>query len=481
MKRYLFLITILSVIFFISDTALCAYHFVRPGPNGGYYGREDGTDWDNAYDGFPSSLIRGDTYYIAGGVYDMNSYEFDDAESGTNRIIIKKANATDCSGIAGWNSSFASTVAEFYNSSEPTYNRALYLKKGYYTFDGVTGSGQSGYGFKVRIPSDVADRNRLFLVDMAQAEADDCIFKYIEFQGYTLTRAKQDQLNDQAFIFKISSSSDSGTIQYCYIHDFTQGIYISGDAADSWIIEHNYIENCWGGGPSSSHAETINLIDSDNHIIRYNTFYDDPAAGSITGQIVVHGQLMQGYGSVDGVEIYDNVFINHPGGLWLGTASSACSVEMNNWKVYNNTIVDGVSKIYVPQRTGCTGAYSDQNGTWPASGYEVINNLFYGGSGDPTETGVIYDHNYYNNMAHESAIPDNAINSVISTESVSTLFQDYASKDFRLGNSSQAIDVGTDLDEPYNRDIVGMPRSKGSTTDIGAYELFPAPSVKIAP
>jgi hypothetical protein len=52
-----------------------------------------GQDWGNACDDLPSNLIRGATYYIADGSY--SSYTFDDAESGSEYIYIKKATLWD--------------------------------------------------------------------------------------------------------------------------------------------------------------------------------------------------------------------------------------------------------------------------------------------------------------------------------------------------------------------------------------------------
>ena len=58
-----------------SSQVIAANHYIRDGGNG------NGTDWNNAWDDLPSSLTRGDTYYVADGTY--GAYQFNDAASGS--------------------------------------------------------------------------------------------------------------------------------------------------------------------------------------------------------------------------------------------------------------------------------------------------------------------------------------------------------------------------------------------------------------
>jgi hypothetical protein len=484
MRRVL-IILLLFLLFVISDIAFAANHFIRPGPNGGNYGREDGSDWNNAFDGFPETMIRGDTYYIAGGDYDMGKYGaannetyiFDDPEDGNTYIYIKKASVD---GIAdqtpGWNPDFANNQAVIHNSTDAMYQRALYLTKGYYKFDGVTGSGNSGHGILVTTDDSVIPtpgKGRLFLVFLDGANY--VTFRHIKFKGYSLEEADNVGISDSIVLIYNKEPASNVTIQSCYLKGANVDVMIGYDSSDGWLIEHCYFEDTWGGGPASIHAETINLIMSDNHIIRYNIF--DNAVNS-TGGIAAHGQLFRGDaylpengGGVDNIEIYGNVFFKGSGSFLIGTASSACSVGMNNWKIYNNTVVGASSKIYVPIRTNCHTVPEYEN-TWPASGWEVKNNLFYGGGGGvPTETGVTYAYNYYNNMANQKAIPINCTNCIESNESLSDLFHDYSSNDFRLKASSEAFKAGTDIGKPYNIDIIGTTRPQGKW-DMGAYEYL---------
>ncbi|MEN6625838.1 MAG: hypothetical protein ABFD69_06375, partial [Candidatus Sumerlaeia bacterium] len=78
---------ILAVMFTIAAPAFAADYYVRAGAGG------NGSDWANAYGSLPSTLQRGSTYHIAAGSY--GSHQFNDAESGTAMITIKKATAAD--------------------------------------------------------------------------------------------------------------------------------------------------------------------------------------------------------------------------------------------------------------------------------------------------------------------------------------------------------------------------------------------------
>ena len=80
---------LLGILLIGAPSAQAANHYVRAGATGS----ASGNDWTNAYTALPSSLIRGDTYYIADGSY--AGYIFNTAASGTTLITIKKTVITD--------------------------------------------------------------------------------------------------------------------------------------------------------------------------------------------------------------------------------------------------------------------------------------------------------------------------------------------------------------------------------------------------
>ena len=128
---------VFGIFLFLIVSVSAANHYVRQGASG------NGNDWSNAYGSLPSTLVRGDTYYVADGSY--GGYGFNDADSGTTLITIKKATASDHGTSTGWQSSFG--------DGQVIFTSTISFSSGYYVLDGQTGGGpgswKSGFGFKV--------------------------------------------------------------------------------------------------------------------------------------------------------------------------------------------------------------------------------------------------------------------------------------------------------------------------------------------
>ena len=105
-----------------------ADHYVRAGATG----NASGSDWSNAYTALPATLQRGTTYYVASGSYPAHT--FNDPESGTSLITIKKASAQDHGTDVGWQAGYGTGQAVF------AYN--LLFNSGYYVLDGSYGTGR---------------------------------------------------------------------------------------------------------------------------------------------------------------------------------------------------------------------------------------------------------------------------------------------------------------------------------------------------
>jgi hypothetical protein len=105
----------LTLLFFalltFGRTANAASHYITPAGAG----TKSGADWNNACAGFTgsclgSSMIRGDTYVVAGG--SGGSYTttatnvFSAPDSGATLITVRGARASQDSGVAGWSSTF---------------------------------------------------------------------------------------------------------------------------------------------------------------------------------------------------------------------------------------------------------------------------------------------------------------------------------------------------------------------------------------
>jgi len=445
--RILFFIMTWIIFVLLHSLSLAACHYVRP--PGGDYGNEDGTDWNNAYDGLPTTLVRGDVYYVAAGVYN-NGWYLDDPESGTSVITIKKANASECASVQGWLSEFETGQVVVYNGSDTTYGAAITITRGYYIIDGVTGTGTSGYGIKLRYAHLNQDNTGILIRDNAVSSLT---VRHVEFDmpGSSYNYA-------QWGIYRVSGSFSNAHVDHCYAHNFN--VFMKDDGGGGTIIENCYFKNQWSS--SNHHGELISIVCTDGLIFRYNIVEN---AVNGTGGIIVLGDYETYECSVDDVEIYGNVFFDCSGGGngIIGTGSSYCSLGAKNWKIYNNTIVDSGSVfVYFPMRECAAGGE-------PASNFLIKNNLIFNSSAYIDANSATVDHNYFN--SETSVGPDGkGTNQVNSTQTSAQTFVDYENDRFELKSGSDAIDTGVDLGTPYNIDILSVSRPQGSAWDIGAYE-----------
>ena len=442
----IFFISILFPFFLFPAFSWGATHYVTPTGAGS----NDGSDWNNAYQGLPSSLTRGDAYVVAGGNY--SAKEFNDNESGSTVITIRKASSLTGyrdNLIAGWSSSYETNQAVFSGTTQ--------FDKGYYTIEGITPSTghwqKSGYGIKFTVSS-TTQATPLVWTSSSGSGINNITFKHIEFQSQG---SAYDYEQFGIAPRNTGATHDLWTISHCYFHDSQLFIKLGCAAPNGWIIEHNYFASNWSS--SAHHGVQIfipGLGNSTPHQFRYNWF--EPYAG--TGSILYYEYLAR---TGNDISIYGNVWHN-PGTINVGNGifgtgdSGATDLAYNNWKIYNNTFVGGIAQIAIG------------SGSAAPTGWEIRNNLFYNCttqymSGPPTG---VFTNNYLNNSPWGWGT---CTNCVTSTESQSTLFPNYASGNYHLGSGSQGINAGSALSSPYNIDADGVGRPKGSAWDIGAYEL----------
>ena len=126
----------------LPNVCSAANHYIRDGASG------DGSNWTNAWDDLPATLIRGDTYYVADGTY-AGGYVFDDAADGTKTITIKKAIESDHGTDTGWSSAYGDGQAVWeiasYNwggvPGQPGDTKGWHIIRPYYIIDGQVGGG----------------------------------------------------------------------------------------------------------------------------------------------------------------------------------------------------------------------------------------------------------------------------------------------------------------------------------------------------
>lgn len=227
-------------------------------------------------------------------------------------------------------------------------------------------------------------------------------------------------------------------------------------AASNVIVEYNRVHdtgdnNVSGVGIKAGGRTTSDIITGyrgGNVVIRYNTVYDIQNAngGRLTG--ITSNKGASG-------EIYGNLVYN------TGLHGIELDDPLNEWNVYNNTIVDaggnGIS-VYVSSSTmGST------------SNVSIINNIADGNNNDigTSLTGVTNvqgsNNIWINNQTGGGYTGQNDL-----TASISSLFVNATADDYRLAANAPAIDAGSSNFTNYTKDIRGF--LVDSTPDIGAYE-----------
>jgi hypothetical protein len=185
----------LALLFFllaIPGISVAANHYVWCGASG----TATGADFTNAENDLPASgtMIRGDTYVVAGSVScTYPAYLFNDPESGTTGITIRKAQASTDSGVAGWQASFATAVAEWTQPDDADPMRpgqsTWRFCRSYYTVDGITGITDptqgtvGGQGFLLRSKNRLSSGHINVANSCAQLAYNNISFNNIEIDG----------------------------------------------------------------------------------------------------------------------------------------------------------------------------------------------------------------------------------------------------------------------------------------------------------
>lgn len=387
-------------------------------PSGG----GSGADFNNLATFPTSGGTRGNTYKLVDGSY--GSITLGTAASGTTTITIEKVTSAD-SGVAGYSSTLHDGQATF---SSITCNDPYYIVDGKVRNEANWFSG-SPYGFRVtEINADSGNGDN----------ADNTIFRYCDI-GDTYSETYINGMNVTGV--RMVYVQNDVTFHRCWIHNYNgAGMQLAG--AHHFIIEYCAFGPGWG-------KEAIrggNQNPGHHHIIRYNQFRNstqtNPEDGTsgITAEIGIWDSETEG--TLDGNEIYGNVFTNAFSGgrnsvIAVGNFNGGGfgGVQANNTLVYNNTLV----------------------GIRESSVYSMIH--IAAGSGNEAK----------NNLFHHCIDSDSTANSVANNYSVSTNpFTAAMSYDYSLVGP---VPTGTSLSSPYNLDPAGITRGADGTFEVGAYEF----------
>lgn len=387
-----------------------ANRYVRAGASGA----NDGTDWTNAYTTLPSSLTRGDTYYIADGSY--SGYNFDD--SGTTLTTIKKATIADHGTSTGWDNAYGDGTAEF---------GLMHFTTSGWLFDGQTRNesdwnNQTAYGFE--IDGGTGGSNKT-LVNLG-TDATNITIRYTNMH-YTaaLVGTPDESANRDEGIS--GAGNEDVTIEYCRVAETSWKAAILMVAWDGAVIRYCRFENIFkkelissgAGGPSGA---------SDNIVFAFNQMRNIAGTGAIQidscNNWEIYGNWLDNPSS--DYEFSDTIF-----GTWTGDHVDRTETN-NNILVYNNT-------FYRTQ--GGARVIAIQNGT----GNIARNNLAIGSS-----------------VGYSGAITTSDNDNLTTTAVV-----DAANQDFHLVG---ATSPGTTLSSPYDVDMDGVTRGADGTWDVGAFE-----------
>ncbi|MEK7635990.1 MAG: fibronectin type III domain-containing protein [Patescibacteria group bacterium] len=470
-KVFLFAGILLAIFIFGAASVEAANWYVRQGATGS----NNGTDWTNAYTSLPPTLTRGDTYYIADGSY--SSYTFDDAESGSTYITIKKATVADHGTSTGWN--------DTYGDGQAVMGSIMRFYSGYYVLDGngthtVPSNNTNDYGFKI---SSNTSSNILGIVQFGAygLKAQYITMKYVHV--YNTTNGNIHNGTTGVRFYGVETQKYIKLTNNFFENSGKDGFEIP--SANHVLIERNYIKRygMWHNqGTPDYHGQTVAIFyGGDDIIFRWNLWEANEGQGLIQiAGINNTSNNIRFYGNVvfeNYAQNPDSPGFNYSGGIF-GNAWNNNAI--NNVYLYNNTFVN---------IGGDYGGVTIFPNVGPYSNWYSHNNLFY--NCETTTKGAWTAYGY-----HASGGGDTAGGTSEQTGLNSSIFQSYTGDNFRLASGTTAgltltsqswWSGGVDsffgqLD--YNTDMYGNIHGIDGVWDRGAYEYLasnPPPSDTASP
>lgn len=256
--------------------------------------------------------------------------------------------------------------------------------------------------------------------------------------------------------------------------------YIHDTGGEGLYIGHGFY-----GGRKESKCSSVTYSHSIKGLRVYNNLIEDVGFDGMQiknadEDVKVYNNVVRNYGTLDhgahneGLligagtvgQFYNNI-------IDTGTGHGCFIQAYGNLDVYNNVFANsgdcGINVTHGPYVIRGADAY-----------FNFFNNTIYNSS----EMGFVFHNNdggpkrLINNLivkskklVHESA-PVEMLNNLLTNDPDSIGFVDWSNGDFKLQNSSGAVDAGVDLTQ-YGivDDCEGTPRPRGRTFDVGAYEM----------
>ncbi len=335
-----------------------ASHYIRTDAKG----KNDGSDWNNAWKSLPDTLQRGHTYYIASGKY--GSWALKTPEKGRDFIYIKKATTADHGTGAGWNDTFGKGQAIIQTSEKFVAK----IQSSYWEIDGNSDVSDSTYGFKFQaLPGGKVDCIVIIIDETWKKKVFSNIrIKHCEIQHRGCDNSKG---GGRGFMVHSMAGLENGLLHHVYIHDIP-GIPIYFVNTKDSIIEYSHVARNHSDTVSHSEAIQTGGVNPDN-TIRYNKFED------IEGTAVIVGDT--GWKVYGNLAFYTPSYVNAPqtgrhapgvlcsNYVGMGFFTTTGGGKRTNCQVYNNTIVGNNTTI---KEGGNLGIYL------PGEGNVVVNNIW---------------------------------------------------------------------------------------------------------
>jgi hypothetical protein len=434
-------------------------------------GTGSGSDWSNRMK-LPATLVRGDIYYLMDGSY--GNYNVSTPNSGSTRVIIKKAQSYDygrvsdgCSSdiSAGWNvSTMGSAQARFQN-----FNADLGIH--YVTLDGNGKSNAMGCGNAPSVNAPASDCG-IFLGPVlygsigyaywgtwnnGQTRNNNWTVRYVEGQGggdaNTSSGAQGEDLTCR-------DGCDNLLWEHSYLHDAScDYVKIPWSTGATWRYDFFQRNN----SNSMCHGQLLlSEVNTDN-IVFYSNIIEDITGTSIWSTVTG--------GQNDGWLIYNNIIVRPQGSTRPGPSQGIIScVNANNlctnYQFIGNTIINetddysGHYGMMCLEGNPCTA-------TWKNNLYYNTSNIGYDMNGGVLTEG--------NNTFLNSSFPANfypSSTNVKISSGAPNPFVNWTGYDFHLASSNPYWENGAVLSSPFNVDAVGVSRpAPNGVWNRGAYQL----------
>jgi len=417
-----FIILLFIVAIILTGTISAANHYVDKDASGA----NNGTSWNDAWQSFSSinwgSIQPGDIVYISGGANSKTySQQLTIGASGSsgNPILITKGITSGHNGEVIIDGSYSITHC------------VLIESKSYVTLQYLTCRGSSSTLFRINPGFNIViDSLRFPLVDRGhgaiwQQNSGPIEIMRCYIETCTNCGSQTDGVYSQRSVGKISFHDN-----YVWIRNSDAGNHC----------------DCWQS-----------YLDADLDI--YNNYCEQDNNKTSNAQ----GYFTEQNDNGSTLRFWNNIY------NFTQSSSNAINFKMNGatgitYEVIGNTIYGEAGASNSIRFYAADGSPTVKNNVIHFVGPSGNGIKFSGGSANS------------NNVAYN--LQSNVISTVGSNVITGNpLFSDPSGKDFTLQDGSPAIDAGTDMNSPYNVDMVGTFRPQGSGFDMGSYENYSGPDV----